>query len=72
MSEIMDLKKVILFLIVIFYGFQSYRDERMHVGHQEGNLWIAAGAGGQGTGEGGVGVPRLPQLWLSGTFTYHP
>ena len=53
MSGVMDLKKVILFIIVIFYGFKSYRDEKMHVGHQEGNLWIAAGVGGLGTGECG-------------------
>ena len=46
--------------MVIFYGFQSYRDERMRVGHQEGSLWIAAGVGGQGTGKGGTGVPKLP------------
>ena len=53
-------EKVSLFIMVIFYGFQSYRDERMRVGHQEGSLWIAAGVGGQGTGKGGTGVPKLP------------
>lgn len=47
MSENVDLKKVSLFIMVIFYGFQSYRDERRHMGHQESNLWIAAGVGGQ-------------------------